>query len=198
MSKVEYREIIKFLSKKGLAPAAIRQRLDDIYGEASPSYSTVKEWAKQFRLRRENVEDDSHDGRPVEVVTEENIRRIEEELLSDRQLKLKKILVRLEIPKTTVIRIIHEHLHMKKVSARWVPRLLSSLQKEHCLTCCQKILELWRGNQKQVLESVVTGDETMVLYCDPFSKRESMEWRKPGEAPPRKTKVTQSTKRSWR
>jgi len=130
----------------------------------------------------------------VEVVTEENIRLIEEELLSGRRLMLKEISARLEIPKTTIIRIIHEHLHMKKVSASWVPRLLSSIQKEHHLTCFQKILELCRGNQKQVLESIVTGDETMVLYYDPLSKRESMEWRKPGEAQPRKTKVTQSAK----
>jgi len=131
----------------------------------------------------------------MEVVTEENIRHIEQELLSDRWLKLKKISERLEISKTTVIRIIHEHLHMKKVLANWVPRLLSSIQKEHRLTCCQKILELCRGNQKQVLESVVTGAETMVLYYDPLSKRESMEWCNPGEAPLRTAKVTQSAKK---
>ena len=73
---------------------------------------------------------------------EENIRRIREELLSDRRLKLEEISVRLEIPKTTVIHIIHEHLHMKKVSEIWVPRLLPSVQNEHHLMCCQKILEL--------------------------------------------------------
>jgi len=50
MSKVEYRAEIKFLSKEGLAPAAIKQCLDGVYGEASSSYSTVKEWTKQFRL----------------------------------------------------------------------------------------------------------------------------------------------------
>ena len=192
MSKVEYRVVIKFLSKEGLLPAAIKQRLDGMYGEASPTYSTVKEWAKQLHLGRESIEDEPRGGRPVEVVTEENIRLIEEELLSDRWLTLKEISVRLEISKTTVIRIIQEHLHMKKVSARWVPRLLSSIQKEHCLTCYQKILELCCGNQKQVLESVITGDETMVLYFDPLSKRESMELCKPGETPPRTAKVTQS------
>ena len=197
MSKIEYRAVINFLSKEGLAPAAIKQRLDGVYGEASPSYSTVKEWAKQFRLGRESVEDEPREGRPVEVVTEEIIRRIEEELLSDRRLKLKEISIKLEIPKTTVIQIIHEHLHMKKVGAKWVPRLISSVQKEHRLTCCQKHLELCRRNQKQVLESVVTGDETMVVYYDPLSKGESMEWRKPGGAPPRKAKVTQSTKKVW-
>jgi len=125
MLKVEYRAVIKFLSKEGLVPAAIKQRLDGVYGEASPLYSTVKEWAKQFCVGRESVEDEPREGRPVEVVTEEIIRCIEEELQSDRWLTLKEISVRLEIPKTTVIRIIHEHLHMKKVIARWVPRLLS-------------------------------------------------------------------------
>ena len=175
MSKVEYHMVIKFLSKEGLVPAAINQRFDGVYGEASPLYSTVKEWAKQFHLGRESVEDKPRGGRPMEVVTEESIRHIKEELLSDRRLKLKEISVRLEIPKTTVIRIIHEHLHVKKVSERWVPRLLSSVQNEHRLTCCQKILELCRGNQKQVLESVVKGDETVVLYYDPLSKRESLE-----------------------
>jgi len=32
-------------------------------------------------------------------------------------------------------------------------------------------------------------------FIDPLSKRDSMEWRKPGEAPPRKAKVTQSAKK---
>jgi len=35
----------------------------------------------------------------------------------------------------------------------------------------------------------------MVLYCDPLSKRELMEWCKPGEAPLRKAKVTHSAKK---
>ena len=143
MSKIEYRAVVRFLSKEELAPAAIKQHLDGVYGEAFPSYSTVKEWAKQFHLGRESVEVNL-----VEVVTEENIRCIEEVLLSDRWLKLKEISVRLEIPETTVIWIIHEHLHMKKVGAKWVPRLISSVQKEHHLMCCQKLLELCRRNHR--------------------------------------------------
>ena len=90
MLKIEYHAVIKFLSKEGLAPAAIKQHLDGIYGETSPSYSTVKERAKQFHLGRDSVEDESHEGRPMEVVTEENFRRIKEELLIDRWLNLRK------------------------------------------------------------------------------------------------------------
>jgi len=160
MSKDEYCAVIKFLSKEGLAPAAIKLRPDGFYGEASPSYSTVKEWAKQFCFGRESIKDDPCEGRTVEVVTEENIRHIKEKLLSDRRLTLKEISVRLEIPKTTVIWIIHEHFHMKKVSANGCPVFF--------LTCCLKNLELCHGNQKQVLEPIVTRNETMVLYYDPL------------------------------
>ena len=78
MLKIEYGVVTKFLSKEELAPAAIKQHLDGVYGEASPSYFTVKEWSKQFCLGRESVEDEPHEGWPVEVVSEENIRRIEE------------------------------------------------------------------------------------------------------------------------
>ena len=62
MSKIEYRAVIIFLSKVGLAPATVKQRLDGVYGEASASYSTVKEWAEQFRLGRESVEDEPREG----------------------------------------------------------------------------------------------------------------------------------------
>jgi hypothetical protein len=48
-----YRAVIKFLSKEGLAPAAKKQRMVYVYGEASPSYSTVKKWDKEFRFGRE-------------------------------------------------------------------------------------------------------------------------------------------------
>lgn len=101
----------------------------------------MKEWAKQFRLGRESIEDDPRDGRPVEVVTEENVSLVEDELSSsDRRLKLKEISARLELSITTVFRIIHEKLHMTKVSARWVPRLLSPVQEEHRVTCSRKFL----------------------------------------------------------
>jgi type II secretory pathway component PulJ len=49
-------------------------------------------------------------------------------------------------------------------------------------------------SQSQSSIRTVTRDETMVLHYDPLSKRESIEWRKPGKALPRKAKVTQSVK----
>ena len=41
----------------------------------------------------------------------------------------------------------------------------------------------------------MTGDETMVLYHDPTTKKESMEWRRPDENRPIKAKVAASRKK---
>lgn len=195
MFKLEYRAVIKFFCKEGLTPAQIKERLDCVYGQSSPSYSTVKEWAKLFKLGRESLEDDPRPGRPLEAVTSETIQLVESELLSDRRLKTKEIAARLGLSKTSVLRIIKEHLHMNKVSARWVPKILSAAQKQERVHCCNEFLREYNADPRNFLDSIVTGDETMVLYYDPLSKRESMEWRRPGEAPPLKAKVTQSTKK---
>lgn len=195
MLKIEYRAVIKFLVLEGKYPQEIKERLDAVYGNSSPSYSTVKDWARQFRMGRESIEDEPRSGRPVEVMTPETIALVEEEVLSDRRLKAKEIAARLELSKTTVLRILHEHLNMNKVSARWVPKLLSAVQMQQRVESCTQFLDLCRDNPDEFLKTIVTGDETMVLYYDPLSKRESMEWRRPSEPRPKKAKVTQSTKK---
>lgn len=75
----------------------------------------------------------------------------------------------------TIHKIIHEHLHMNKVSARWVPKLLSAIQMKQRKETCELFLELHGANKQDFLDRVVTGDETMVLYHDPTTKQESME-----------------------
>lgn len=195
MSKIEYRAVIKFLTKEGLTPTQIKERMDAVYGDSSPSFTTIKDWSKLFRWGRESLEDDPREGGPVTVTTGENVKLVEEVVLSDRRLKTKEIAAQTGISKTSVLRILHDHLGMTKISARWVPKLLSAVQKQRRVECCQQFLELSREDQKGVIESIVTGDETMVLYYDPTSKRDSMEWHRKGEPAPKKAKVTQSTKK---
>ncbi|XP_014483275.1 PREDICTED: nucleolar protein 58-like isoform X2 [Dinoponera quadriceps] len=130
MSKIEYRAVIKFLTKEGFSPSIIKERLDGVYGEASPSYSTVKEWAKQFRLGRESIKDDPRKGLPVEVMTEQNMSLVEEELLNDEQLKLREISAKLGLSKSTVFRIIHEKLLTKKTENNNIDKVDNKRKRE--------------------------------------------------------------------
>jgi hypothetical protein len=68
------------------------------------------------------------------------------------------------------------------------PKLGDPLQKQQRVECCREFLELCHDNEKEVIESIVSGDGTMILYYDPQSKRESIEWRRWSEPPPRKAR----------
>jgi hypothetical protein len=42
MDKMEYRELIKFFVKEGLMPNEIHSKFAKVYGDSSPSFSTIK------------------------------------------------------------------------------------------------------------------------------------------------------------
>src|SRR5215510_11398887 len=65
--------------------------------------------------------------------------------------------------------IIHEKLDMSKVSARWVPRMLSAFQDTR-RQCCQENLELLTEDPEYFFQCLVTGDETWVYHRYPKSK----------------------------
>ncbi|XP_044262805.1 protein GVQW3-like [Tribolium madens] len=114
VNQIEYRAVIKFLTKEGLSPKIIKDRLDGVYGQSSPSYSVVKEMAKRFRMGQESLEDDARPGRPVEVITEDKVALVEKLVLSDRRLKVKEISEMTKVSDTSVRRILHDHLGMHK------------------------------------------------------------------------------------
>ena len=55
--------------------------------------------------------------------------------------------------------ILHDHLHMSKVSARWVPRLLPPNQKGQRADSCKELIEL-ESKDTQFFYRIVTMDET--------------------------------------
>ncbi|RVE50709.1 hypothetical protein evm_004619 [Chilo suppressalis] len=93
---------------------------------------------------------------------------------------------------TSILNTLHHHLGMTKVSARWVPRMLTPLQKRERVECSRQFLELCGERKEEVMARIVTGDETWVHHYEPESKQESMQWHKNGTPPPKKFKVTQS------
>ncbi|XP_045457302.1 histone-lysine N-methyltransferase SETMAR-like [Melitaea cinxia] len=93
---------------------------------------------------------------------------------------------------TTIFKILHDHLGMTKVSARWVPRMLTPPQKQQRVECSRAFLYLCNEDKDGVLSRIVTGDETWVHHYEPESKQDSMQWHKKVTAPPKKFKLSQS------
>ncbi|GBP20964.1 General transcription factor II-I repeat domain-containing protein 2 [Eumeta japonica] len=75
LSNIEHRAVIKYL-KKGKTPKEIFEDMVSVLQESAPSYTMVKNGLAYFN-KDESCEDDPRPGRPVTVVTEENVRKIE-------------------------------------------------------------------------------------------------------------------------
>ncbi|KAF7263203.1 hypothetical protein GWI33_003507 [Rhynchophorus ferrugineus] len=99
------------------------------FSNTAPEKSTIKDWYAKFRRSEMSTEDGERSGRPKEVVTEENIKKINKIILNDRKLKLNKVADILEISNERVHHIIHEYLGMRKLCEKWVPRELTFDQK---------------------------------------------------------------------
>ena len=68
---------------------------------------------------------------------------------------------------------------MRKICAKVVPKVLSDDQKKCRKDVRVDMLERM-ANEPNLLESVVTCDETWIFTYDPESKRQSMQWKSPG------------------
>ena len=73
MEKIEYRAVIKFLHLKGKKTQEIKDELDSVYGEASPSFTTVKHWVAEYKRGRTSIFDEERSGRPKTATTDEMV-----------------------------------------------------------------------------------------------------------------------------
>jgi hypothetical protein len=57
MNKIEYSAVIKFFVKEGLTPNEIYSKFIKVDEDSSPSFSTIKKWAAEFKRGRTSLED---------------------------------------------------------------------------------------------------------------------------------------------
>ena len=129
IDKIGYRAVIKFFVEGGLTPNEIHSKFIKVYRDSSPSFSTIKKWAAEFKRGRSSLEDDPREGRWKSATTPEVIQQVHDMVLDDGRMKLREIAETIGISKERVGYILHEELGMKKLCARWVPRLLTADQK---------------------------------------------------------------------
>ena len=150
----------------------------DLYGDSSPKYSTVATWSVEFKRGRDSLEDDPRPGRPADVISQEMITRVEKLVLNNRRIIVAELASECGISNGSVYTIIHEHLGMSKVSARWVPRNLNMQDRQQRVESSQELLEVYNANPKDFHNRLVTEDETWLNHWDPDTKKESMQWKR--------------------
>jgi len=127
---MEKRVVMKFLVNEGVKLADIYRRLQAQYGDETLSRSKTFEWFKRFKDGCKSVSDDpGRGGSQPTAVNPVNIQRVERLIMDNRRISCLEIAQETNFSLGTVNTIIHEHMHFRKVSARWVPRQLSAFDR---------------------------------------------------------------------
>uniref|UniRef100_A0A8C4RHA2 Mos1 transposase HTH domain-containing protein n=1 Tax=Erpetoichthys calabaricus TaxID=27687 RepID=A0A8C4RHA2_ERPCA len=126
---------IKFCFLLGKSPSETFTMLQQAFGTECLSYSQAKKWHKAFREGREEVTDEPRSGRPSSARTDVNVQRVRDFLKMDQRLSLYQVAEALDLSEATVQRIVTEDLHMRKVCAKLVPRVLTEEQKNNRVKC---------------------------------------------------------------
>ena len=187
--------MIEYLSLKQLGAKEIFDDMTATLGATAPSYGMVKKWTAEFKRGRTSLEDDPRSGRPNEATDDINADRVLESVMKDRRLTLEELAEMHGISTRSIGRILHEKLGMKKVSARWVPRMLTVDQKRCRHRTCHQLLREFQENPEDFMDRIVTQDETWVHHYDPETKRQSMQWKHTDSPTPLKFKVASSSKK---
>ncbi|UYV61239.1 hypothetical protein LAZ67_1004007 [Cordylochernes scorpioides] len=82
-------------------------------------------------------------------------------------------------------------LGMRRVAAKFVPKLLNCDQKQHRMNIANEMLDSVRDDPN-LLQRVITGDEAWVYDYDVETKAQSSQWKLPHEPRPKKARQVRS------
>ena len=190
---LEERYAIKFCFKLGKNDATETYgMLQTAFGASCINRASVFKWHKRFKEGRESVRDDERCGRSKEVRTSELIGQIKNFMDKDRRVSVETISAQFDVSVGTVHTIIREELEMRKICAKFVPRVLREDQKERRCHDSREMVELINSDPA-VFDALVTCDESWIYCYERETKRQSSQWKHAGSPRPKKARQSQST-----
>ncbi|UYV70321.1 hypothetical protein LAZ67_7002514 [Cordylochernes scorpioides] len=186
IKKMDQRTCIKFCVKNKIKCADAFRMLTVAYGEATLDRSNVYRWYKMFSEGREDVNDEERAGRPSTSTTDEKINEVEKMILANRRITVREVAEDLNISIGSCHSIFINDLGMRRVAAKFVPKLLNCDQKQHRMNIANEMLDSVR-HDPNLLQRVKTGDEAWVYGYDVETKAQSSQWKLPHEPRPKKS-----------
>ena len=105
------------------------------------------------------MESDPRSGRSFTSRKEEVIDPVREKVLENRHLTVQEIVVEVGISPGLVHSILTENLNLRRVSAKFVPKLLTEQQNELRKEISENMLDL-ANHDPEFITTIITGDET--------------------------------------
>ena len=191
---VEQRKAIKFCVLNVKNRKETMEMLVKAYGDAAMKRTALHKWYSRYESGYESVMDDQRSECPTSI-TSQKVQEIKELLDKDRHITVREVSQRVDCSVGTVHTIIHENLNMRRLCARWIPKMLSECQKAQRVESCQRFVQRFEQEGEDFLSRIVTADETWISLYEPESKEQSTMWKTLGSPSPTKFEVSRSTKK---
>ena len=140
-----------------------------MFTRTAPSCRTVAKWVAEVKNPERGFEDAPQMGHPSTLTADENSEALEWIVMRNRQISIRRLAEELPI----IHKIMNNHMGMKKVCTRWVPKLLTPIQHANRVDYCQELLRQNEVNLDNFFDSLVTGDESWIRHYNPPSQLEA-------------------------
>ena len=128
---MEQRVCIKFCHKPGKTATETYQMLLLPYGDETASRARVFEWFKRFKEGRTTVESDEREGHLSTSRNEEMVQKIRTAIRGNRRLTIMELSNEFQISFGSVQTILTTDLDMRRVAAKFIPKLMSKKKTEN-------------------------------------------------------------------
>ncbi|XP_054744503.1 histone-lysine N-methyltransferase SETMAR-like [Anastrepha obliqua] len=160
--RLEQRYCIKFCQKLGDSQVETIRKIRSAFGDDTMGITQIKEWFNRFKNGRTSAESEPRSGRPV--------------VIRDRRVTNREIAEEVDINTFAAHSDVTEDLAMKRVAAKFVPKLLTAEQKERRVEVSQDMLDSINSDP-DFMNTIITVDESWVYGYDPETKMQSSQWK---------------------
>jgi len=121
------------------------------------------------------LEDDPLSRCPAEATTGFQVAAVQTLVKEDGRVIVLQIAEEVGISSGSVSSILHKSFGLSKVSARWVPHMLTEEQQQKRVHWCHFMLDKFDGGRSNAVWDIISGDETWVYCFDPETKQQSQQ-----------------------
>ena len=136
------------------------------------SYDMIHRCKKKFYSELKLIENVPRSGRPKSASCDEIVPVVKEIVERDAMYIVRDIAQMAGTSLSTVHYILSNIWNVRKISARWVPHLLTDGQKKHRFKIAKQLLKIFPNK----VANLVTGGETWFHYLEPIRKVSNKIW----------------------
>ncbi|XP_049519121.1 protein GVQW3-like [Dermacentor silvarum] len=170
--RLERRYCIKFCQKLDSSQVETIRKIQTAFGDDAMSSTQIKERYNRFEDGRKSVEREPRFFPPSTCRNDQVIAEVSAVVMRDRRVTIREIAEEMGISTFSAYSIMTEDLAMKRVAAKFVPKLLTVEQKQLRVEVSQDMLDS-TNSDPDFMNTVITGDEFWTYGYDPETKSRS-------------------------